>query len=161
MARFSILMRLCLVASALVVPACGPAFVLDRPDDFLELDSDDSRNRGYAYRATSADGVVVAVRELENRGHGSLGFWTESIRNQLRYGSGYAIVEEVPVRAASGEEGMRLVCGRDQGSVTYTYWVTVFVADEELYVVEAGGARDVFEANRAAVEESLARFRIR
>lgn len=155
------LFRLAPVLVALAATACGPAFVLDRPSDFLTLDEHESRSHGYAFRATSADGVVVAVRELENRGHGSLTFWTESIRNQLRYGSGYAIAEETSVRAASGEEGTRLVCGRDQGSVAYTYWVTVFVADDELYVVEAGGPRDVFEVHRQAVEASLANFRVR
>ncbi len=140
--------------------ACGPAFVLERPADFLELD--DSRNapRGYAYRATSADGAVVAVRRLENRGHGSLAFWTEVIRNQLRYGGGYAVLEETSVRAASGESGTRLVCGRDQGGRTYTYWVTLFVVDEQLFVVEAGGEREAFERARPAVEASLAGFRI-
>lgn len=145
----------------LCASACGASFSLDRPSDFLELDRGASRQSGYAFRATSAEGVVVAVREIENRGHGSLAFWTEAIRNQLRFGSGYAVTEEVPVRAASGEAGVRMIGGRDQGGRTFAYWVTIFVADDAIYVVEAGGERESFERSRPAIEASLGGFRIR
>ncbi|MBK8695820.1 MAG: hypothetical protein IPN17_27040 [Deltaproteobacteria bacterium] len=59
-----------LLALSLLAPACA-SFHVNTPNGFAELE-DDSR---YDYRATNADGVVIAVRVMRNEPEASLEFW--------------------------------------------------------------------------------------
>jgi hypothetical protein len=147
-------------ALALLVVGCGQHFDVVAPDDFLRLADEDSRRWGYDMRATSADGVVVGVREIENPRHGSRDFWVDAIRNRLRRDAGYALIEESDVHAASGHEGHQLRFGHDESSRPYVYWITVFVTPDRVFVVEAGGRREHFEAARSGVESAISTFRI-
>lgn len=148
-----------LVAWALA--GCGAGFAIEHPADFVVLEDASSEGRGYALRATSADGVVLAVRALDNERHGSRDFWVEAIRNRLRRDRGYALTSESEVSAASGERGHQMRFGHDDASGRpYVYWVTVFVTDARIFVVEAGGRRDRFEPATAEVERALGTFRI-
>lgn len=146
---------------AWALTGCGAGFAMERPEDFVALDDAASASRGYALRATSAEGVVVAVRALDNERHGSRDFWVQAIRNRLRRDQGYALTSESDVAAASGEQGHQMRFGHDDASGRpYVYWVTVFVTDARIYVVEAGGRRDQFEPATAEVEHALGTFRI-
>jgi hypothetical protein len=140
---------------------CGQHFDVAAPDDFLELASEDSRRYGYDMRATTADGVVLGVREIENPRHGSRDFWVDAIRNRLRRDAGYALTSEADVTSASGQSGHQLRFGHDESSRPYVYWVTVFVTPDRVFVVEAGGRREHFEAAQARVESAIATFRVR
>ncbi len=149
------------VALAALAAGCGGRhFALSAPADFLELDPRAQEAHGYRYRATTANGVVLAVREIDNERHGSADFWLEAIRNSLRREGGYALLEESDARAATGESGRTLRFGRDEDADPYTYWLTLFVTPERLYVVEAGGRRETFDEARPEVEAALATFRI-
>lgn len=144
----------------LLLAGCGAGFTVDAPRDFVSLDDASSHYRGYALRATSADGVVMGVRALQNDRHGSSEFWVEAIRNRLRRDQGYALTSESEVHAATGETGHQMRFGHDDGGHPYVYWVTVFVTHERIFVVEAGGRRDRFEPATASVETALGTFRI-
>ena len=150
---------------AIVLGACagcaGRHFELETPDDFVELDERAQGRRGYALRATSADGIVIGVREIENDREGSRDFWVQAIRNRLRRAGGYALLEESEVRAASGETGHQMRFGRDEGAHPYAYWVTVFVRDDRITLVEAGGRREPFEAQADAIQRTIAGVRLR
>lgn len=154
------IIRLALVL-LLVAPAAGcSSFALDAPEHFVKLEQPDWSD--YRMRAVNADGVVLAVREADNAASGgSLTFWTDAVRNRLRTARGYALLEEKPVRAASGEQGHQLRLGRDEGSQGYDYWVTIFVTDDFVHVVEAGGRREEFARVKEAVEEAIERFEVR
>jgi hypothetical protein len=147
---------LALALAALSV-GCGHAFEMAAPQNFVVLDEDDEQ---YAQRATSADGVVISVREIDNDNEGSLQFWTEAIRNRLRIVGGYALVSEAEVRAGSGERGKQMRFGRDEGSRPYFYWVTLFVTDDHVFVIEAGGRRETFERLQPQIERAIARFQV-
>ena len=67
--------------------ACGRPFDVKTPRGFVELDN---QGPDYAYRATTADGVVVAVRAVDAPGRQDLGFWEQAVALQLRDASGYA-----------------------------------------------------------------------
>ena len=152
------------LAAALALSAlagCGHHFELRSPTDFVELDPDAQARRGYALRATSADGVVVAVREVDNDRHGSRDFWVDAVRNRIRRSGGYALLSESAVRSADGAEGHQMRFGRDEGQRPYDYWVTLFVTNDHVFVIEAGGRRDHFEEERADVESAIASFRLR
>ena len=62
------MLLLCLAASLLGI-GCGPGFKLNTPDGFVELEDQEE----YAFRATTAQGVVMSVRVEPNRPKGNLG----------------------------------------------------------------------------------------
>ena len=149
------------LALAVSLVACGGRhFVLTAPGDFMELDPRGQELAGYRYRATTADGVVIGVREIDNERHGSGVFWLDAIRNSLRREGGYALLEESDVRAATGESGHTLRFGRDEDADPYTYWLTVFVTPDRIFVIEAGGRRETFAAAQPEVESAIATFRV-
>lgn len=149
----------------IVLGACSGCaarhFELETPDDFVELDEGAQARRGYALRATSADGIVIGVREIDDAREGSRAFWVHAIRNRLRRAGGYALLEESEVRAASGDAGHQMRFGRDEGSHPYAYWVTVFVRDDRITVVEAGGRRETFDPQSDAVQRAILGIRLR
>lgn len=149
------MIRACLLLLAL--SGCAAHFELGTPTGFVELDDDRS---GYAARFTTADGVVIAVRELDNDPEGSREFWVEAIKNRLRMNGGYAFVEEVEVTAASGQSGTQLRFGRDQNGTPFTYWLTLFVGDDYLHIVEAGGRTELFESMAEQVAQTVASITI-
>jgi hypothetical protein len=155
--------RLALLA-LLALSGCSN-FDITPPDDFVALDEVEWSS--FATRAVNADGVVLGVRDVENDPEGTLTFWTDAIRNRLRTVRGYALVEEKPVQAATGEPGLQLRMGRDEGSHTYDYWVTIFATDDgwlwfpgRVLIVEAGGARDEFTKVKAGIEEAIRSFEV-
>jgi len=127
--------------------ACGSSFSIHAPDDYYELTT--GGDHAYDFQATSAAGIRFGVRQFENEGHGSQSFWEQAIKNQLQFHAGYAITEESEIRARTGQRGRLFHCGKDESSQTYDYWIAVFVADESVYVVEAGGLRAQFEPDQA------------
>lgn len=139
---------------------CGHHFSIDTPADFVELEPEREQRRGYAMRATSADGVVIAVREIADGREGSRDFWVDAIRNRLRRAGGYALLEEEDVRAASGDTGHQMRFGRDEAGRPYVYWITVFVRGDRVTVVEAGGRREVFDEESDGVRRAIASVRL-
>lgn len=151
------------LALALLPLVSGCWTPLVPPDDFVQLE--EGEYSSYAYRATNAHGVVVAVRELDNTRNGSLTFWTAAIKDRLREVRGYALVEELPVSCASGETGRRLRFGRDEGTKPYVYELSIFVvpettfSDSELFLIESGGLREDYEKVRTDLDHAIAGFR--
>lgn len=156
--------RLLTLLTLTLLTGCA-SFRLEPPQDFYELE--DYRRAGFASRATSADGVVLATRELGNEQEGTLAFWTVALRDRLRQDLGYALVEEQEVSAASGERGVQLRFGRDEQGEPYDYWVTLFVTEasllspSQLYLIECGGKREVFTPRADALRTAIAGFEIR
>lgn len=134
------------------------SFHMNTPSGFAELDANDD----FDYRATNAEGVVVAVRSERNALHGNLEFWSRAIDERLR-GQGYAPDGDArPVTNASGLEGVQRRYVRDLGGRPLRYWVTVFrrpsgfLRRDRVFVVEAGGDREVFDRAMPAVERAIA-----
>lgn len=146
----------------LLFAGCGGRhFEVASPDHFVELEESRQRELGYELRATSADGVVLGVRQIDNDRHGSGEFWVEAIRNELRRGGGYALLEESEVRASTGEAGHQMRFGRDEEGHAYRYWVTVFVTHDRIFVIEAGGREDRFASAQTELEAAIASFAVR
>ena len=126
-----------------VSAACANGAQVDAPDGFAELEETED----YSYRATSAEGVVIGVRAESNDPHGNLSFWTSAIDHKLRK-SGYTPILEAPlsVESAHGLAGKRLRYKSTQGGRPHEYWVTVFVTDAKVILVEAAGDEAFFEA---------------
>lgn len=154
--------RLALVAFTLAaLSACGRPFDVKTAPGFLELSNDASP--AFAYRATTPDGVVVAVRVVDVEGEGSqdLGFWARALTQELRDADGYALLATRDVRSRNGVAGKELRFGRDEGGKSYDYWVRFFSTGKRLIVAEAGGAKATFERARPSVEWMLASLSVR
>lgn len=155
------MIRFCLIAiacvAALCTIGCGPSFQLRTPPGFVELDEDHS---AYDYRATTADGLVVAVRQIEHDPKGDLTFWLKAIENQMRERGGYALLETKDVRSADGVAGKQLRFGHDdESNEPHLYYLSIFVTDESIFVVEAGGTKELVTRHGAQLDGVLRGFR--
>jgi hypothetical protein len=148
---------LLVLAATLAAPGCGPGFAVKTPDGFVELDDQEE----YAYRATSAEGVVLGVRAEPNRPKGNLGFWTNAIDLKLRR-SGYEAVDAKEIKTKSGATGKQIRYTRMIRMIydrPLTYWMTVFVTDADVFVVEAGGDARDFEKSKDAITTAIESFK--
>lgn len=145
------------IAFAALLAACGRPFDVHTAPGFVELE-----NQGeFAYRATTPEGVVVAVRVVEDEKRGDLGFWTEALTLRMRDVSGYALLEASDVTSADGTKGRLLKFGHDEDNKPFAYWLAVFPAQNRLFLVEAGGAKDLFDKARPSVEWEMKTLSVR
>ena len=139
---------------AAFLPACGHHFDATTPAGFVELEHQEH----YDYRATSADGLVIGVRELKNDPQGELGFWARAVENQLRMRGGYALLEARDVKSKDGVAGKEFRFGHDEGKTPHLYFVTVFVTKKRIQVLEIGGTKELMTANAAVTDAAVAGF---
>lgn len=136
------------VVVAAVVVGCGP--LMNTPSGFVEIEGEP-----YAFRAANADGLVISVREMSHHPKGDLAFWVGAIEKELRLGRGYALLGTSDVKTARGLSGKELRFGHDEGSSPHLYWVAVFVTDSKLYVIEAGGTKELVDKNEALLSDAI------
>jgi hypothetical protein len=140
--------------------ACTPTFAT--PKGFVDLDQGGT----YDQRATTADGLVLAGREIENDPEGDLAFWSHAIENQMRLRGGYALLDKQKVKTRNGHEGEILRFGHDEGNEPHLYYVALFVTpgtfweDGTIYLVEAGGPRALVEKNAASIDWAIRNVRV-
>lgn len=150
-------MRHLFLTLIVLATGCGRPFDVRTSTRFVELDED---NDIYEYRATTADGVVIGIRAVEidpDRG-GNLAFWVEAVEQRMRRIGGYALLGKADVRAGN-MRGKQIRFGRDEGERPYRYSVSLFLDDDYLYVVEAGGAQDVFDRSQRDVASLIGSLR--
>jgi hypothetical protein len=138
--------------------ACGPRFEPATPKGYVVLDEDDSQ---YDYRAVTAEGVVLAVRALDHEPQGDLGFWVKAVENRMRKHGGYALLETADIKSADGVPGKKLRFGHDEMSSPHIYYVAVFVTEPRIFVVEAGGKKELVSKQAANIDFAFANFRTR
>jgi hypothetical protein len=140
--------------------ACTPTFVT--PKGFVELDEHGT----YDQRATTPDGLVLAGREIENDPEGDLAFWSRAVENQMRLRGGYALLGKRKVKTTSGHEGEELRFGHDEGNKPHLYTVALFVTrgtiwkDGTIFLIEAGGPRELVEKNKASIDWAITNARV-
>lgn len=148
------------VAAALLLVACGPSFKATTPSGFVELDEPGYSE--YDYRATTADGLVLAAREIDNDPKGESAFWVRAIENQMRERGGYALLETKDVSSADGVAGKQLRFGHDEsGNQPHLYTITVFVTDSAICLLEAGGSKELMTKQAAQIDTFVRAFRTR
>ena len=155
-ARSSLVTFLCVLV--LFAVGCGRPFDVKTAPGFVPLENQST----YDYRATTPEGVVVAVRVVDDENRGDLGFWTQAVTLQLRDVSGYALLDVSDVASRDGTRGKLLKFGHDEGdNKPFAYWVSIFPAQKRLFVVEAGGAKDAFDRAQPSIEWMLKSVRVR
>ena len=150
--------RTLLVLSTVLLSACGASFEATTPPGFVVLEEEESP---YAHRALNADGLVIAVREIEHEPQGELAFWVRAIENRMRQRGGYALLDTRDVSCRSGHKGKQLRFGHDEGDQPHLYTVTIFVSEDYIYVLEAGGTKELMEKHVADVDKAIAGFVIK
>jgi hypothetical protein len=153
----SAFMRPWLPALALVLAGCG-TFSARTPRGFVALTDPEPQ---YDYRATTPDGVVLAVRVLDNEPRGDEGFWGQAVETRLRHQGGYALLETRAVKTRTGLAGRQLRFGHDQGTRPHLYQLTLFVTKKRIYLLEAGGAKEGVEREAPRLDAFLADFKAR
>lgn len=142
---------------ALLTVACGKPFDVKAAPGFVPLEN----QRDYDWRATTPEGVVVGVRVVDDEERGDLAFWTQAVTLQMRDVSGYALLNSLDVVSGDGTKGRRLEFGHDEDDKPYVYWVSIFPAQGRLFLVEAGGQKDLFERARPNVEWTMKTVHVR
>lgn len=136
--------------SAIAVAAMGCAPLMTTPPGFVEV-----KGEPYDYRASSADGLVISVREIDHEPKGDLAFWVRAMENELRLGRGYALLTTRDVKTSKGLAGKELRFGHDEGSSPHLYWVALFVTASRLYVIEAGGTKELVEKHEDVLNGAI------
>lgn len=117
----------------------GTNFYAPTPPGFVLLEDQEPT---YHYRSTSADGVVIAVREIEHQPKGDREFWVQAIRNRMRERAGYALLDTQEVATKGGLEGSQLQFGHDEKGQSMLYTITVFVTQDHIFLLEFGGSKE-------------------
>ena len=147
-----------LAALALFSVACGRPFDVKTPPGFVELDNQEPQ---YGYRAMAPEGVVIAVRVVDIADEQSdMDFWTKAVTIRMRQLNGYALLGSSDVVALDGTKGKELQFGHDENAKPYLYRVRMFVAQQRLFIVEAGGQKDNMIRYKASVDWSLESVRV-
>jgi hypothetical protein len=143
-----------LLLAALLLAGCTHHFDIETPAGFVEL----AHQARYDYRATSADGLVIGVRELHNDPQGELAFWARAVENQLRNAGGYALLDTRDVKSKDGIAGKQFRFGHDEGKTPHLYSVTVFVTPKRIQVLEIGGTKELMAANATQIDSAVTNF---
>lgn len=138
----------------LLLSGCGHSFEASTPPGFVELEDQEA----YDYRATSADGLVLAVREIDHEPKGEMTFWTRAIENRMRQRGGYALLGTRDVKSGNGLDGKQLRFGHDESGSPHLYFVTIFLTEKHIFLLEAGGTKELMEKNASAIDSAIATF---
>lgn len=149
--RRSIPAALALVA----LGGCHSSFSTAPPVGFVEVAQGSS---AYDFRATSADGLVVAVRELEHDPEGSAEFWARAVQNAMRERGGYALLDTKEIVLRGGLRATQMRFGHDEGKAPHLYQVTVLVTDASIYLLEAGGQKNLVDQGQPVIDRWLQEF---
>ena len=126
------------LAFGLLAAGCSRPFVPATPGSFTELND----QYGFDYRAVSADGVVLGVKAHKNDPKVDLTFAEKAFEQQMQ-ASGYAMLEKREVKTVGGLAGRQFRMGHDEANNPHLYYVTIFVTDDYVYMLEAGGTREM------------------
>ena len=151
----SVLLLAALALASLASTGCGRPFVPATPPGFVDLGD---RFADDEYRAMTADGVVLGIRSFENDPKGEPAFWARALERRMRQMGGYALIEKRTVKSRGGLEGISFRLGHDEGKVPHLYYVTIFVSEKRIYLLEAGGARSEMERMAPQIEWSIRNF---
>lgn len=140
------------LALALTTAACSKASLVT-PPQFAAVDGSD-----YDFRATTAQGIVIAARTEKNKPEANLGFWTRAVDLRMKR-DGYTAYAEKPFKTDAGLEGTQLRYTHKDAGRTMRYWLTVFATESKVYLVEAGGDEEDFAPAEAEIERAIRSLR--
>ena len=148
-----------LILMASLCFSCARPFVTNTPSGFAELEQ--QRHAGFDYRATHPDGLVTSVRVIANEPQAFLSFWSRAIENQMRDSRGYSLLGKKAVTSHDGTPGEQLQFGHDEGQKPHLYTLTLFADQNDIFILEQGGEKELYERHRSELDAVVASFSIR
>ena len=76
----------------------------------------------------------------------------------MRESGGYALLDKHPVSARGGLTGTQMRFGHDEGKEPHLYYVTIFVNDKRVFLLEAGGTKAEMAKVAAQIDASVTQF---
>lgn len=149
---------LCALALAAPMAGCSRPFEPATPSSFVELDD---QGPTYDYRATTADGVVLAARAVDNDPEGTPAFWVEAVERRMQSAGGYTLLEKREVSCQEGLKGTQLRFVQGVSKEPHLYYVTVFVTKKRIFVLEAGGTKEQIERFEEPIAWSITNFKLK
>ena len=137
-----VLLAALLSLAAAGLAGCGRPYAAATPPGFVEFED---RYEGDEYRAATPDGVVLGIRAFDNEPKGEITFWVRAIQNRLRDQGGYALLETRPIVDRAGLRGTQMRFGHDEEKSPHLYYLTVFVTEDRVFLLEAGGQKAQIE----------------
>lgn len=147
-----------IVGVACLLGACGRPYEAATPEGFVDLGEDRYQSGAEEYRASTADGVVLGTRAWENEPAVDLELAVRALENRVRFGQGYALLDKKEVHARDGTKGTQMRFGHDEANGSHVYYLTVFVTDDWVYLLEAGGKKDLVEKATTSIEWAVKNF---
>jgi hypothetical protein len=152
-----------LVALAAAVPllgvvGCGNAYEIAAAPGFVRVEH--RSQDPYDWRAIAPDGVAVAMRVVALRNSADLSFWTRALILRMREMDGYALISSRDVRSMNHTPGTELVFGHDESGKPFVYRVRLFLTTRRLFLIEAGGEKDLMERYATSIDWMLANVRV-
>lgn len=154
---YKLLAAAVLVLSAASLGGCGRPFKVETAPGFIEL----AGQNDFAYRATTPEGVVVGIRVIEDEERADIDFWAKAVTLQMRDVSGYALLSTKDVQSRDGTKGKELRFGHDEDKKPYEYVVHLYAAQNRLFVVEAGGAKEQMDRAKASVDWTMKSVKVK
>jgi hypothetical protein len=149
--------RTLLLALALAASGCATRpFVPTTPAGFVDLGDKYGTSE---YRATTADGVVLAIRAFDNDPRGPIEFWSRTVERRMRELGGYALLSKKEITGRGVlKHGIAFRFGHDEGKEPFLYDLTLFVTSEHVYLLEAGGPKAEMLKQQAQLDAFVANF---
>lgn len=153
---FALVFGLALVVS--MGTGCGRPYDIKTPDGFIDLEDRYEDQGAHEYRASTADGVVIAVRAFDNKPKADMALAVRALENRVRIGQGYALLGKHEVVARDGNKGTMLEFGHDEPSGPHLYYTAVFLTDDRVFIFEAGGRKELVEKAKPSIDWALKSF---
>lgn len=144
-----------LLSTLLLLGALTSCRVMDTPTGYVSIDAMDPD----VFHAVSPSGNTLRVRVHENPEEGTLQFWQEAIQRTLTEERGYTVIASVPVSTAAGLGGIETTYAPNAEKPEYLYVIDLFIDDDRVIVVEAGGEFETFSAELDAIRASVRSLR--
>jgi hypothetical protein len=145
-------------AGALALLGCARPYTPATPEGFIDLDDRYDSAPNHEYRASTADGVVIGIRAFDNDPKANMSLAVRALENRVRLGQGYAKIAERDVKARDGTAGKMLQFGHDEEGGPHLYYVTIFITEKRVFLIEAGGKKELVEKANASIDWAIANF---
>jgi hypothetical protein len=138
-------------AAMAVTMVAGCSHTMTLPGGFVQLGND--ARGAYLVRGISADKAVVALEQHPNPKNGTLDFWVQAMKDEMKTGRGYELSGEENVTSQSGEAGHMMTF--KQESTDNRYVLCVYVDWQTVLVAQAGGKSSAIEPRMKDIKQAM------
>lgn len=147
------ILRALVCALVLLAAGCARGYAMDRPPAFREY------TESHNLKLITPDGVMLKVRTVDNYPKAALGFWVDAMKGHLEE-QGYASKSKDCFKTQSGLDGCTLDFLVPHGATDWVMSETLFVNDDDIYVIEVAGPFDRYTQVEKQLAQSYRTFHL-